>query len=93
MTKKTAPLLDTVIEFSCYLSSIRTKVDGGTDFTFSLGKQDIEAQVALLKIKQMEGVVLQVAAVPVKAELLTKVDAPAKKETPKTRDIRRVKQT
>lgn len=55
----------TVIRFVAPVFQIRTLVDGGTNVTFSLSNNDLPAIAQLLECKQ-PGILLEVAAVPVK---------------------------
>ena len=82
---------DSVIKFQAQISGIRTTIDGGSNVTFSLSGAEVKALTQLLQVRQQVGVILEIVAVPVLPKL-TKIDKQPEKPTPKTRDIRRVKQ-
>lgn len=60
---------DEVIRFSAGIHSIKTTIDGGANVTFALNGKEVTALTQLLEIRQQTGVILEVAAVPVKAEV------------------------
>jgi hypothetical protein len=70
MAKKKEP---EVIRFSCILSGIRTTIDGGTNVTISLPHNEIKALTQLLQVRNQVGVILEIAAVPVFANMESNV--------------------
>jgi hypothetical protein len=55
-----------VIRFTAQVSGIKTLIDGGFNVTLGLSKKDIKAITQLLQVKEQVGVILEVAAIPVK---------------------------
>jgi len=55
-----------IIKFQAQVYQIRTTVDGGANVTLALSGKEIKALTQLLKVKEQVGVILEVAAVPVK---------------------------
>lgn len=66
------------ISFSAVIHSIKTTIDGGANVTLALSGKELTALTQLLQVRQMTGVYLEVAAVPVK-EKLTEVNNETKK--------------
>ena len=78
MTKKQPD----VIKFQAQVYQIRTTVDGGANVTLALSGKEIKALTQLLQVKEQVGVILEVAAVPVKViiQVPIKHDTTRKKE-------------
>jgi len=58
-----------IIKFKAQVYQIRTTIDGGANVTLSLSGKEIKALTQLLQVKEQIGILLEVAAIPIKIEI------------------------
>ena len=71
-----------IIKFQAQVYQIRTTVDGGANVTFSLSGKEIKALTQLLQVKEQVGVILEVAAIPIKMT----IQPPVKNDTTRRKE-------
>lgn len=71
-----------IIKFQAQVYQIRTTIDGGANVTLALSGKEIKALTQLLQVKEQVGIILEIAAVPVKVatKLPVKNDNTRRKE-------------